>query len=558
MKHFCVVLFILFFCRLAFAQTGQIATSPFYPEGGARPLGMGAAFVGLADDVNSLLYNPGGLAWVKGLTVSLRDSENITAGQAFPTGYGSSVGLAVVTTKLSLPSNLTTSTNSKLLLLSFGTKLNFLPQLYQDPNFQRIGVGINIKGLISETLRQQNQPDLSASGWDMDLGVIWKRTDWNTVGISLQNALPAKTLGMGEIKWDVGSAEGIPASLKIGTSAKIISDIDAPVYMEGKDLLLNGEIDFSRSNPALLRLGGEFGFNKTFFVRAGVMQQHQNGAVVSPINLGLGYRSSNWGVDLVSYHEATRNQNLAYLSFIYFPRGWVVVEKLEIEKPVVVMETPIEKISLEDNIVTYDDRIEVAGAVKPNVDIFINGLQVAVAADNNFRAVVPLEIGKNLILVEARYEEEKKSWKYKVLRKAKVEIAEEKAIQAALKKATTAAEKAELQKKESARAEEKGKVEELVTLGVIEVEPGKEFHLETGITRGELATWVVKAAGLPLPKVEEDPFPDVKRDDPLAPYIKLITQMNLMQPFADGTFRPTALVSKKEGERLFKALGIKS
>jgi hypothetical protein len=92
---------------------------------------------------------------------------------------------------------------------------------------------------------------------------------------------------------------------------------------------------------------------------------------------------------------------------------------------------------------------------------------------------------------------------------------------------------------------------------VIEVEPGKEFQLETGITRGELASWIVKAAGLPLPKLEEDPFPDVKRDHPLAPYIKVMAQSNLLSPFPDGTFRPEALVTKEEGERLFKTLGIK-
>ena len=36
---------------------------------GARPLAMGGAFVGLADDGNALFYNPAGLAWVKDLSV---------------------------------------------------------------------------------------------------------------------------------------------------------------------------------------------------------------------------------------------------------------------------------------------------------------------------------------------------------------------------------------------------------------------------------------------------------------------------------------------------------
>jgi len=36
---------------------------------GARPLAMGGAFVGLADDGNALLHNPAGLAWAQGLSV---------------------------------------------------------------------------------------------------------------------------------------------------------------------------------------------------------------------------------------------------------------------------------------------------------------------------------------------------------------------------------------------------------------------------------------------------------------------------------------------------------
>ncbi len=36
---------------------------------GARPLAMGGAFVGLADDGNALFYNAAGLAWAQGLSV---------------------------------------------------------------------------------------------------------------------------------------------------------------------------------------------------------------------------------------------------------------------------------------------------------------------------------------------------------------------------------------------------------------------------------------------------------------------------------------------------------
>jgi len=57
---------------LAISVTGEQysnVTSVFELGMGARPLAMGGAFVGIADDGNALFYNPAGLARVKGLSV---------------------------------------------------------------------------------------------------------------------------------------------------------------------------------------------------------------------------------------------------------------------------------------------------------------------------------------------------------------------------------------------------------------------------------------------------------------------------------------------------------
>jgi len=535
MKHLLFILLFILICYPAGAELAEIGINPLRLEMGARPLGMGAAFAGLADDVNAVIYNPAGLAWVKGVALTVRDFENLTALQAYPTGNNSSLGLAVVNYRASdVPfSGGLASSNSNVVLLSYGTKLSLLPMLYRQDFFQRVGVGLSIKGLLGETLRRTGQRDLSATGWDMDLGVLWKGSDWWSAGLCAQNFLPAKALGGGEIKWNLATAEGIPASLKLAGSARIIGDLGTPIFMEGRELTLGGELDLSGSKSPLLRLGGEWGFNRTYFIRAGIMQQWKPEAVASSFNYGLGFRSEEWGAELAGYREPLRDESMVYFSVLYFPREWVVVRKLDVEKPGVVLETALEKISLEDNIVTYDDKIEVVGKVKPGVEVYVNELHAATSDDNTFRVVVPLQTGKNLIVVEARYEGEKKNWKYKVLRKVRVSVA--------------GAKKEEL-------AARRQRVEELVTLGVIEVSPEAEFKLDASITRGELATWLAKASGLRLPKVEKDLFSDVKRDHPLAPYIKAVVDWNLLQPFPDGTFRPEAAVSKEEGEKLFGML----
>ncbi|MDD5594612.1 MAG: S-layer homology domain-containing protein [Candidatus Margulisbacteria bacterium] len=512
------------------AELAEIGINPLKLEIGARPLGMGAAFSGLADDVNSALYNPGGLAWVKGVSLTVKDVDNLTGVMAFPTGNNSSLGLAIVKAKNSTAG--AAVSNSNIVLLSYGTKLNFIPLFANQELFQRLGFGIGVKGLLSESLLRPGQSDRSATGWDLDLGVLWKGSDWWSAGIAAQNVLPAGSpLGGGQLAWDVGGTETVPATFKLGGSARPIGDLRSPVFMEGRELSLSGELDLSRSS-ALLRVGGEWGINKTFYFRTGILQQDRPGGSTTNLSFGLGWRSEEWGADIARSHEPLRDEDLIYFSVLYFPRDWIVQTKLDVDKPA-MLESALQKISLADNLETYDDRIEVLGQVKSGVEVYVNDARAVTGDDNNFKVTVPLQLGKNLVVVEARYQGEKKDWTYKVLRKARVEVVGGK-------------------KEELAR--QKQKVEELVTLGVVEVTPGAEFKLDASLTRGDLATWLAKASGFRLPKVERDLYADVKKDNPLAPFIKVVVEAGLLAPFPDGTFRPDTPVAKEEGDRLFKLL----
>jgi hypothetical protein len=555
MKRLLLIFLLIFTAGAVCAQLAEIGFNPLRLESAARPLGLGGAFTGLADDASAVLYNPGGQAWVKGVALTLKDLGNNTGVMAFPTGNNSSLGLAIVNTNLSaVPvAGGTAASSSNVVLLAYGTKLNFLPYFSDKEIFQKLGFGFSVKGLLGETLRRSGQPDRSAVGWDMDLGVLYKGADWWSAGATLQNILPAGALGGGQVVWDVGGTEGVPAALKLGGSARIIGDLKSPVFVEGRELLIAGELDLSRSG-ALLRIGGEWGVDKTYYLRAGVMQQEKPGSTVTSLNLGLGYRSGEWGADIVRSREPLRDEDQTYFSILYFPKEWIVQTKLEADRPVVMLEAALEKISLADNIESYDDRIEVFGAIKSGVEVYVNDARAVTAGDNTFKVMVPLQLGKNLIVVEARYQGEKKDWTYKILRKAKVEVAEEKEVKRELARAKTSAEVEVLKKKEEQVSQQKQKVEELVTLGVVEVAPGAEFRLDASLTRGDLATWLAKASGFRLPRIERDLYADVKMNDPLAPYIKIVVDAGLLAPFPDGTFRPEAPVTKEEGDKLFRLL----
>lgn len=524
------LLFLAFLALLAlpvYAQLAELGINPLQLEVGGRACGMGGAFVGLPEDVNSIFYNPAGLAWAKGVELSLRDADNVAAVEAYPNGTGASLALGVVKQNIAnIPiTGGTATSNSTIVLISYGTKLNFIPALYKNPLFQTIGVGLTFKGLVGETLYRTGQLDRSATGWDLDCGALWKVNDWCSVGASILNFLPAKALGGGTMKWDLSGDEGIPASAKLGTAVRVIGDVDAPVFMEGKELTFTGDINASQSKGTLFRLGSEFGLARRYYLRAGLMQQYLVSGSTSNLTLGAGYRANHWGVDFSTYHEPAANTNGFQFSVLYFPEDWIVIKKLEVEKPKMELDKAIQSISIEDNIVTYDDKIAVYGTVKSGVQVFINGSLASTTTDNTFKAIVPLKMQKNLIVVEARYEGEKKLWTYKVLRKATVKVAD-------------------VKKKEE--------VVELVTLGVIEITPESDFVMDAGVTRGELATWLVKATDAKLPTLQQDLFSDVPRTHPLAPYIKVAVDTGLLKPYPDGTFRPNAVVSKAEGDAIFK------
>ncbi len=496
------------------ARLAEIGLNPLNVEASSRPLGMGGAYVGV-DDVNSIFYNPAGLAWSKGLALTFKDFNNLSYLQAYPTGYGAAVGLAVISRQVSVG---TATSSSNLVYLSYGSKLSLLPYLEENELCQKIGFGINLKGLMSETLKVTGSTDRAATGWDSDLGLLWKGSEWWAAGISLQNI---HLLGGGTIRWDDGSTEAVPQSVRLGWSGKFLGEINTPFYVEGREFLLDADLDLAGASPQV-RVGGEWVFDKQFYLRAGFLS--------SELTFGMGAKFENWSIDFANYKDT--GERVSYVTLTYYPKEWIVFRSLDSGKPSVILEQPFEKFSLEDNYVTYDDRIEVSGEVKTGVSVNINGLKAFLDNKNTFKVVVPLQVGKNLIVVEAQYQGEKKIWRYKVLRKVKVSV--------------------EGKPKEVVRQKEK--VEELVTLGVIEITPEAQFKLEASVTRGELATWLAKATGLRLPKIEKDLFPDVRADNPLAPYIKAIVDWGLLTPYADGTFRPDAPVSKEEGEKLFKLL----
>ncbi len=83
----------------AFAQPSEdpVGTGALFDVGmGARALGMGGAFVAVADDANAIYYNPAGLALIEGRKATSLYSTLMGAGNYFGAGYAqANIGAAV-------------------------------------------------------------------------------------------------------------------------------------------------------------------------------------------------------------------------------------------------------------------------------------------------------------------------------------------------------------------------------------------------------------------------------------------------------------------------------
>jgi hypothetical protein len=246
-----------------------------------------------------------------------------------------------------------------------------------------------------------------------------------------------------------------------------------------------------------------------------------------------------------------------------------------------------------DDHTTYDENLVISGESRPKASVLINGVHAYVEIDGKFKAVQPLIPGKNLIEINASIDRETKTIYRKILRKAKVIIEEEsgvekKMVQEVLSKEAEITKKekeinkdkekgVDVSQKEKVLIEEKTKVKEtkvklleekqrladrkekvenLVTLGVIEVSPEAKFEIEAPITRGEMISWLVKASGLALPKVEDAVFNDVPKNHKYAPYIKAAFDAGYLTIGTDGKFRPDDPTKEEEGQAFFKAFGI--
>jgi len=252
---------------------------------GARPLAMGGAFVGLADDGNALFYNPAGLAWAQDLSVlSSYESRPGTAScgnlSASLPHFGFGVyyfdfGDVPETDKFgNLIGNF--GYRNYALIAAAGIKASDIPFLARMPLAENIGFGLGVKLLKVSTL----DPG-SGTGFAIDLPFLFRSESPSPrvpiitsygFGVVIENLIGLP------IKYESGHQENWPRKVIIGMSFGLLDQV-----------ILAMDVTSEKS----IRLGVEWTPIPALSLRTGL----KNGGVWI-WSLGIGARFRNFVLDL--------------------------------------------------------------------------------------------------------------------------------------------------------------------------------------------------------------------------------------------------------------------
>ncbi len=250
-------------------------------ETGARAMGMGGAFVAVADDVTALHWNPAGLASLDrvqlfGMRTSVYSVEGLAEDSAMA-GYGNGRrGIAVGWMRTSAEDLYSEDT----LLLGCGGRTPI----------DHLAVGLSVKRFAIDApgYDYYNDPSFDSggdAGYAVDLGGLYRRNTWS-VGATLRN------LGEPELQLIEASEASDPLYMELRLGG---------TYTFREVMLMSIEWRAPREAPEFydekssLNLGTEVWFYDAFALRAGMNRDR--------VTAGLGIKSKNLRLDVALLSE---------------------------------------------------------------------------------------------------------------------------------------------------------------------------------------------------------------------------------------------------------------
>ena len=268
----------LLFINLFFCLTAIPVFPAFLEKVGARPLGMGGAFVALADEPSAAMWNAAGLA-------QLKQAEIVATYAALYTGLGED-GLSSTYIGYTLPLKAGGALGINYIRLqSLLYRENTIALAYSQ-RLRFLYLGINAKGLFANFVENEytkidplfQANGLLAKAFSIDLGLLLKGEDIFSLGVFARN-INQPNIALGEEQESI-----VPFELSVGIALKCLK--------------VNPSLDVTFRRDKEIRSGQDinvhFGLETWPLNDTGL----RAGANLYELTAGASYRLSNQGVDL--------------------------------------------------------------------------------------------------------------------------------------------------------------------------------------------------------------------------------------------------------------------
>lgn len=229
---------------LAVGETGAVELKiPL----GARAIAMGQAFVAVADDANSIYWNPAGLRQLGGIHITLQHDVYIETVRydfiAAAAKLNKDIGVGLSVFLLGTDTEPATPPATGLIGETF-MNINLAAAIRLSYSFD---VGLTAKYISKDLLAGG-----SASTFAFDLGVLYKTPIPKlTAGMNIQN------VGL-DMKFDQ-AGDPLPLNAKIGLAYKMFDD----------DFVVALDTNIPNDNAIAISLGGEYWYKDTLVGRFG-------------------------------------------------------------------------------------------------------------------------------------------------------------------------------------------------------------------------------------------------------------------------------------------------
>lgn len=244
---------------------------------GARPQGMGGAFVAMVDDINAVYWNPAGLTQIRTFEAAFMHVSPFSVGEAsidfssfaLPTNQTVAFGISWIHQKAELEEGRgqtykKSDMGENTFVLSLARK--FTPDMSLGLNIKRLKIDSDVGG---------------GGGFGYDLGILYNTQNliFNnpfSFGVMFRNAFT-------DLK-----DESVPTTLRIGVATKVYNNqISLAADMEKKKEVNKEE------NSYQFHFGGEYALTRNILFRMG----NDDG----DLTYGVGFLLYNWELDYAFY-----------------------------------------------------------------------------------------------------------------------------------------------------------------------------------------------------------------------------------------------------------------